>query len=94
MAGDSFEEAEKLFDQLETDDVGQKRYLMYRIFDLLLEKKYETKGKQLPGVEDRVEDLRTLDGYMYKLAQDFLTSSSTMEKENTLGKIIQHIQRT
>ena len=88
-----FEEIEQLQEQLETDDVGQKRYLMHQIFDLLLEKLYELKEQELPDVEKRIEELKNTEGYIYKLAQDFLTSSSTMEKENVLDKIIEHVKR-
>lgn len=83
------EELEELKDSLDTDDVGQKRYLMYRCFDILLEKAYEKEERELPDVEDAVTELKKFDGYMYKLAQDFLTSSSTHEKHEKLEKMFE-----
>ena len=82
-----------LLEELETDDVGQKRYLMYHVFDLLIEELYELKEQQLKDVAERVRSLRDFDGYMYKLAQEFLTSSSTLEKERKLEKMLDHVER-
>lgn len=81
------EELEELKESLDTDDVGQKRYLMYRCFDLLLEKAYESKDEEMPDADEIVSRLKQFDGYMYKLAQDFLTSSSTHEKSEKLEKM-------
>lgn len=79
---------------LDTDDVGQKRYLMYQMLDYLLDKHYVLKG-EVPVKENyRVEKLKQFDGYMYKLVQDFLTSSSTGEKERTLQKMVDHVTRS
>lgn len=79
---------------IETDDVGQKRYMMYQLFDYLLEKHYSLKD-ELPVKENyRVKKLQDFDGYMYKLAQDFLNSSSTHEKEQKLEKMIDHVTRS
>lgn len=83
----NLEEIDDLEDFLDTDDVGQKRYLMYRIFEQILGEVYDEK----PGIEDRVSDLNGENGYLYKLAQDFLTSSSTMEKEKKLEKMLDYI---
>ena len=81
------EEIDDLEEYLDTDDVAQKRYLMYHLFEQLLEEVYDEK----PDVEDRVSDLNGENGYLYKLAQDFLNSSSTMEKERKLQKMIDYI---
>lgn len=91
---DELEEVQKLVDSLDTDDVGQKRYLMYRIFDQLLEKTYELNDHELPETEERVAKLNGLDGYMYKLAQEFLTSSSTLKKQQKLEKMVEHVERS
>lgn len=72
---------------LDTDDVAQKRYLMYHVFEQVLEEVYEEK----PAVENRVSKLNGENGYLYKLAQDFLTSSSTVEKERKLQKMLDYI---
>ncbi len=85
------EEIESLREELDTDDVGQKRYLMYTVFDLVLEKTYELNEEELPEVKNRVEELNGIDGYMYKLSQDFLTSSSTLEKERKLEKMVKYV---
>lgn len=85
------EEAERLFEELETDDVGQKRYQMHRIFDILVEEVYREEGRDLPGINERVEQLRGSRGYFYKLAQEFLVSSSTLEKERKLEKMLEHL---
>lgn len=81
----------ELRESLETDDVGQKRYLMYRCFDLVLEKVYSENDLDLPETDERVRALKEFDGYTYKLAQDFLTSSSTHEKREKLEKMFDRI---
>lgn len=78
---------------LETDDVGQKRYMMYHLFDYLLHKQYKLKGEIPDQPNYIIRKLKEVDGYMYKLAQDFFTSSSTMEKERKLEKMIDHVTR-
>lgn len=78
---------------LDTDDVGQKRYLMYQMLDYLVEKHYLLKGETPVKTNYRVKKLKDFDGYMYKLVQDFLTSSSTGEKHRTLEKIVDHVTR-
>lgn len=87
-----FEEVENLWEEVgEESDVGQKRYLMYKVFDLLVEKVYENKDLEIPEPEEKIDRLQREEGYIYKLSQDFLTSSSTLEKEKKLEKIIEHI---
>lgn len=81
------EEIEDLEDFLDTDDVGQKRYLMYHVFEQVLKEIHD----ELPEPEDRVKELDGENGYLYKLAQDFLTSSSTMEKEKNLQKMLDYL---
>ncbi|MFB6116169.1 MAG: hypothetical protein ABEK10_01540 [Candidatus Nanosalina sp.] len=76
---------------LETDDVAQKRYLMNSFFDELVQKHYMLEEKVPVKNNYRVKHLRDFSGYMYKLAQDFLLASSTMEKEKTLQKIVEHV---
>ncbi len=71
----------------EEEDVGQKRYLMYRLFEQLIQKVYEDRGIEVPEPKERVKGLQENEGYVYKLSQDFLTSSSTLEKERKLEKI-------
>lgn len=83
---------EDMEEKLETDDVGQKRYVMYNIFDQLLEEFYSLKEQDLPEVEERVKQLNGMDGYIYKMAQEFLTSSSTMEKEQKLEKMFERVK--
>jgi len=62
------------------DDVAQKRYLMFKIFDKLLTERFSIEDKnQIQN--DKVGKLKDLDGYMYKLSQDFLTLSSTMKRK-------------
>lgn len=78
---------------LNTDDVGQKRYLMYSIFDQVLEDFYRLQDEEVPETREVIEGLNGLDGYMYKLAQEFLTSSSTMEKEKKLEKMVDRVRR-
>ncbi|MFB6208567.1 MAG: hypothetical protein ABEJ56_00335 [Candidatus Nanohaloarchaea archaeon] len=75
------------------DDVGQKRYSMHELLDYLLEIIY--RKKEVVPVKDnyRIEKLQEFDGYMYKLAQEFLTSSSTLEKERKLEKMIDHVTK-
>ena len=52
--------------------------------------------KNYTDLEDPVKGLKELkqkNGYMYKLSQDFLLSSSTMEKEEKLEKIVRHLEK-
>ncbi len=78
---------------LDTEDVGQKRYMMYQMFEYLIHKHYLLKGEVPVKDNYRIKKLQEFDGYMYKLAQEFLTSSSTMEKEKKLEKMVSHVTR-
>lgn len=75
------------------DDVAQKRYLMNEFFNYLVFQFYRLEGEVPVKSNYRVENLNNFNGYMYKLSQDFLLSSSTMEKENKLGEIVDYISR-
>jgi predicted nucleotidyltransferase len=78
---------------ISSEDVSQKRFMLNQLFDYLLEKQYLLKN-QVPVKENyRLEKMKKFDGYMYKLSQDFLLASSTMEKEKNLEKIIEHVSR-
>ncbi len=90
-SGSSLEEIDELVESLETDDVGQKRYMMYRIFDRLLDAIYEDRDFDVEE-EERVMQLRDSEGYLYKLSQDFLMSSSTGEKQRKLEKMIEYVE--
>lgn len=78
---------ENMWNGIETDDVGQQRYLMYRILEEALDEHHD----EDISPDEKVKQLRNSDGYMYKLAQDFLTSSSTIEKKQKINKIIEHV---
>ncbi|PSH00180.1 MAG: hypothetical protein BRC28_00795 [Nanohaloarchaea archaeon SW_4_43_9] len=84
----SLERIKELQQKLEIEDVGQKRYLMYRIFEEVLEEIHE----EVPEPENRVKKLQEGNGYLYKLAQDFLTESSTMKKREKLDKMVKYIE--
>ncbi len=79
---------------IESDDVAQKRFMMYQTFDYILKKHYLIKKIPLVKPNYRLEKLKEFDGYMYKLSQEFLTSSSTYEKNKKLEKIIDHFTKT
>lgn len=81
------EKIKELWKELETNDVGQRRYIMFKLFDLMIEELYSTKDIDLPPTEKRLTRLKDTEGYLYKISQDFLTSSSTMKKEEKLKKI-------
>lgn len=78
---------------LETDDVAQKRYLMNELFNYLIFQFYLLEGEVPVKSNYRIKDLNNFNGYMYKLSQDFLLGSSTMEKEAKLEKIIEYISK-
>ncbi|MFQ3275197.1 MAG: hypothetical protein ACI9LV_000299 [Candidatus Nanohaloarchaea archaeon] len=84
----TLENIEELQEKLETDDVAQKRYLMYRIFEQVLELTYD----EVPEPGQRLKQLQNGNGYLYKLAQDFLTESSTMKKREKLDKMVDYIK--
>lgn len=75
------------------EDVAQKRYMMFQLFDSLLEKSYKLNNKVPVKDNYRIKKLQDFDGYMYKLSQEFLMSSSTLEKEGKLEKMIEHLTR-
>lgn len=81
------EKIKELWKELETNDVGQRRYIMFKLFDLMIEELYSTKDIDLPPTKKRLTRLKDTEGYLYKISQDFLTSSSTMKKEEKLKKI-------
>ena len=77
----SLEEARKKFDRVsETEDVGEKRFLMYRALEDIL-------------IELEKDSITELNGYLYKLTQEFLTSSSTFEKTQKMEKILDYVER-
>jgi len=78
---------------IESNDVAQKRFMMNQLFEYLLHKQYYLKDQVPVKRNYRLQKLKQFDGYMYKLAQEFLNSSSTLEKERKLEKIINHISR-
>lgn len=86
------EELERLMASVDGNDVGQKRFQMFEVLRFVVRKQYEFSDRELPDVENRVEELKNLNGYMYKLVQEFLTSSSTLEKERKLEKIADHFK--
>lgn len=78
---------------IQTEDVGQKRFIMYKLFELLINKNYKL-NSQIPVKDNyKVEKLNDFDGYMYKLAQEFLLESSTYQKQQKLEKMIQHLTK-
>jgi hypothetical protein len=91
-ADQDLDDIEELQQYLDTDDVAQKRYLMFHIFEKLIDARLSIENTELE-ITEKISELKQIDGYMYKLSQDFLTSSSTMKKENKLEKIIEHIER-
>jgi predicted nucleotidyltransferase len=78
---------------IESKDVAQKRFLMNQLFEYLLQKQYYLKDKVPVKENYRLQKLKDFDGYMYKLAQEFLNSSSTMKKERKLEKMVEHVSR-
>lgn len=83
----SIEELREKFEDLDTDDVAEKRLKMFKIFEEVL---IEENGSDNP-VED-LKELKNSNGYLFKLSQDFLLSSSTMDKEKKLEKIIEYVE--
>lgn len=86
------EELDRLMGPVEGKDVGQKRFQMFEVLRFVVEKQYEAEDVELPETGRRVKDLKELNGYMYKLVQEFLTSSSTLEKERKLEKLVQYFR--
>lgn len=80
----SFEDAREFFEKVsDLEDVGEKRFLMFKALDEVLSELDRESVKELNG----------FDGYLYKMSQDFLTSSSTMEKSNKMEKILDYVER-
>jgi predicted nucleotidyltransferase len=78
---------------IKTEDVAQKRFMMYKLFDFIIDKNYKLKS-QIPVKDNyKIEKLQDFDGYMYKLAQDFLLESSTYKKQVKLEKMIDHLTK-
>lgn len=86
------ERIDRLMYSVEGNDVGQKRFQMFEVLRFVVEKQYELEDVEVPDTGLRVEELKELNGYMYKLVQEFLTSSSTLEKERKLEKIVQYFR--
>lgn len=84
----NIEEIREDFENLDTEDVAEKRLRMFNIFEELLEtiRDEENSVKCL-------DELKNSNGYMYKLSQDFLLSSSTMDKEKKLEKILEYVEK-
>lgn len=74
----------------ELEDIGQKRYLMQRKFDQLIKDHVPEEIE----VDERIKTLKEGEGYLYKLSQDFLTASSTLEKRRKLEKIMDHLDQS
>lgn len=87
-----FDEIEDIQKHLDTNDVAQKRYLMFHIFEKVVDIRFSSEDIDLE-IPEKIDKLKQEDGYMYKLSQDFLTSSSTMEKRRKLEKILKHVKR-
>lgn len=86
----------KIWDYLQdidNEDVGQQRHLMNRFMDYLVEKNYILSDRIPVKQNYRIEKLQDFDGYMYKLAQDYLTSSSTLEKKQKIEKMAEHVRK-
>lgn len=86
-----YEKIETRKEKLDTQDVGQKRYLMYDLFDFMLLQNYYLNQEIPVPREDRLKKLKTFDGYFYKLSQEFLTASSTAKKARKIEKMANHI---
>ena len=77
----SFEKAQEKLDQAsDTEDVAEKRYLMFLSFQQLLDELDMESVTELDG----------FDGFLYKNSQEFLTSSSTFQKQKKMDKIISY----
>lgn len=79
---------------VESKDVAQKRFVMNQLFEYLLQQQYYLKDQVPVKRNYRLQKLKQFDGYMYKLAQEFLTSSSTLDKEKKLEKMVEHVTRS
>ena len=81
------------YQDLGSDDVGRQRFLMNDFVDYLVQQDFLLKGEVPVKKNYRLEKLEKFDGYMYKLVQDFLMSSSTMEKKSKLDKMVSYVTR-
>ena len=84
----STEEIREKFDALDIEDVAEKRLRMFKIFEDLVENMADTDTSV-----EALNELKDSNGYLYKLSQDFLLSSSTMDKEKKLEKILEYVER-
>ncbi len=78
---------------IEGEDVGQKRYMLYKALDFVLENIYYIEGRVPVKDNYRIEKLKDFNGYLYKNVQDFLTSSSTIEKQRKIEKMFEYMER-
>lgn len=85
----SLDDLTERFDSLETRDVAEKRLEMMKILEGLLNQVIDFDGSEV----EKLEELEEKNGYLYKLSQDFLLSSSTMEKEQKLEKILNYVEK-
>ncbi|EHK02705.1 hypothetical protein HRED_00180 [Candidatus Haloredivivus sp. G17] len=85
----SLDDLTERFDSLETRDVAEKRLEMMKILEGLLNQIIDFEGSEV----EKLEELEEKNGYLYKLSQDFLLSSSTMEKEQKLEKILNYVEK-
>ena len=85
----SLDDLKESFDSLETRDVAEKRLEMMKILEGLLNQVIDFDGSEV----EKLEELKGKNGYLYKLSQDFLLSSSTMEKEQKLEKILNYVEK-
>lgn len=82
------------YQDLDSDDVGKKRFLMNDFVDYLIDRNFYLKGEVPVKKNYRLERLQEFDGYMYKLVQDFFMSSSTVEKRDKLDKMVTYVTRS
>jgi hypothetical protein len=85
----SLDDLTERFDSLDTRDVAEKRLEMMKILEGLLNQIIDFEGSEV----EKLEELEEKNGYLYKLSQDFLLSSSTMEKEQKLEKILNYVEK-
>lgn len=85
----SSDDLREKFTSLDTRDVAEKRLEMMKILEGLLNQVIDFDGSEV----EKLEELEEKNGYLYKLSQDFLLSSSTMEKEQKLEKILNYVER-
>jgi hypothetical protein len=74
---------QELEEVLKIEDIAERRFQMFKLYDKVL----SSLG------HDSVSDLNGFDGFLYKLSQDFLNSSSTYEKQQKLEKIVETVER-